>query len=132
MKRTRKDQKDFPVLDSRTSGLHVYSCRVEAYCLLRSSLLTRALNFFGPQTKFAPTRKWAYYTIGGIFEFQIWGACIRRGLYRERLIFGILRYLLFPPESSFRECSDNLVGISFHSFARILENDFFLISVFDS
>ena len=30
--------------------------------------------------------------IGGAFEFQIWGAYIRRGLYTEGLIFGILRY----------------------------------------
>ena len=31
--------------------------------------------------------------IGGIFAFQNWGAYIRRGLYTEGLIHGILRYV---------------------------------------
>ena len=30
--------------------------------------------------------------MGGIFAFQIWGASIRRGLYKEGLNFVILRY----------------------------------------
>ena len=31
---------------------------------------------------------------GGCFALPVWGAYIWRGLYMERLIFGILRYLL--------------------------------------
>ena len=30
---------------------------------------------------------------GGVFALPVWGAYIWRGLYREGLIFGILRYL---------------------------------------
>ena len=33
---------------------------------------------------------------GGLFALPVWGAYIWRGLYMEGLIFGILRYLLFP------------------------------------
>ena len=31
---------------------------------------------------------------GGFFALPVWGAYIRRGLYMEGLIFGILRYFL--------------------------------------
>ena len=31
---------------------------------------------------------------GGFFALRFWGAHIRRGLYMEGLIFGILRYLV--------------------------------------
>ena len=35
---------------------------------------------------------------GGFFALQAWGAYIWRGLYMERLIFGILRYSKFVPK----------------------------------
>ena len=31
---------------------------------------------------------------GGFFALPVWGAYIWRGLYKEELIFGILRYFL--------------------------------------
>ena len=33
---------------------------------------------------------------GGFFALPVWGAYIWRGLHMEGLIFGILRYKLFP------------------------------------
>ena len=33
---------------------------------------------------------------GGFFALRVWGAYIWRGLYKEGLIFGILRYQLSP------------------------------------